>query len=176
MGGVLLQDGSHVRVPLSAAKALDMFEYQSTIVMAPWNFETSAWVAYNRQYRCEALVNRKVNWCQTNARLYNGTFTGSAKSIPRCKHCLSDTHATANCPLEPNLGAVVATTQPSFSLTAPSSSEVCRKYNTGRCMFLQCQYRHVCQGCRYPHPLTQCPKRGTSPRGNQPHKRSPRSR
>lgn len=154
-------------------KAPDMFAYQSTIVRAARNLEMSAWVAYDRQYRREALANRDLNWCQINVRLYNEAFTGRARSIPRCKHCLSDTHATANCPLEPSLGGVAATTQPPFSLTAPGSSEVCRKYNTGRCTLLQCRYRHVCQGCGYPHSLTQCPKSGASTRGNQPRERSP---
>ena len=154
-------------------KAPDMFAYQSTIVRAARNLEMSAWVAYDRQYRREALANRDLNWCQINVRLYNEAFTGRARSIPRCKHCLSDTHATANCPLEPSLGGVAATTQPPFSLTAPGSSEVCRKYNTGRCTLLQCRYHHVCQGCGYPHSLIQCPKSGASTRGNQPRERSP---
>ena len=152
-------------------KAPELFAYQATIVRASRNVEGNSWVAYDRQYRREALANRDLNWSQMNTRLYNEAFTGRAKSIPRCRHCLSDTHTTTNCPLEPNLGGAVST-QPPVSSTIPSSSEVCRKYNTGRCTYTLCRYRHVCQGCFYPHPWNQCPK-NSSGSSNPPRERSP---
>eukprot|EP00731_Ephydatia_muelleri_P008707 Em0004g1045a len=45
------------------------------------------WVAYDRQYRREALARKDLNWSATNSRLYNEAFTGCAKAIPRCCHC-----------------------------------------------------------------------------------------
>ena len=127
-------------------KAPELFAYQATIVRASRNFKGNSWVAYNCQYRCEALANRDLNWSQMNARLYNKAFTGHAKSL-----VAGIASVTLTCPLEPNLGSTVST-QPPFSSTIPSSSEVCRKYNTGRCTYTLCRYRHVCQGCCYPHP------------------------
>ena len=132
-------------------KAPEMFSYQASIVRVARNFEGTFWVVYDRQYRQEALANRDLNWSRINSRLYNEAFTGRAKAIPCCKHCLSDTHLTANCFLEPNLG--VAQPQSTFGTSIPSSSaEICRNYNAGRCTYNRCRYRHICQDCSYPHP------------------------
>ena len=101
-------------------KAPEMFAYQATIFRAARNFEGNLWVAYDHQYRREAHANRDLNWSQMNTRLYNEAFTGRTESIPRCRHCLSDTHTTTNCPLEPNLGGAVST-QPPFRSTIPAA-------------------------------------------------------
>ena len=88
-----------------------------------------AWVAYDTQYCRETLANRNLNWSRINSRLYNEAFTRRAKAIPRCKHCLGDTHLTANCSLKPNIG--VANPESTFGASSPSSSEICRNYNAG---------------------------------------------
>ena len=80
-------------------KAAEFWAYQTSILRAARNFEGTAWVAYDRQYRREALARQDLNWSACNARLYNEAFTGRAKAIPRCQHCLSETHASATCPL-----------------------------------------------------------------------------
>lgn len=73
-------------------KAPEMFCYQASIVRAARNFEGNSWVAYDRQYRREALANKDLNWSQMNSRLYNEAFTGRAKNIPRCRHIALATH------------------------------------------------------------------------------------
>ena len=80
-------------------KVPEMFSYQASIVKAAQNFEGTSWVAYDRQYRREALAHRDLNWSRIDSRLYSEAFTERAKAIPRCKHCLSDTHLMANCSL-----------------------------------------------------------------------------
>ncbi|KAL5518219.1 hypothetical protein EMCRGX_G003910 [Ephydatia muelleri] len=122
-------------------KGPELWAYQASIVRAARNYEGLAWVAYDRQ-------------------LYNEAFTGRAKAIPRCRHCLSDSHTTAHCILDATLGTPTQVHPNAGS----SSSEICRSYNAGRCQYVRCRYRHVCQECSYPHPWIQCPKnssRGT---------------
>ena len=119
------------------SKSPELWTYQALIVRAARNFEGTAWVAYDRQYRREA-------------------FTGHAKAIPRCRHCLSDSHPTSACSLEPTLGSNPVNTGTGQS-TQPSQ-EVCRLYNAGRFHHPRCRYRHVCQDCAYQHPWTQCPR------------------
>ena len=138
------------------SKSHELWAYLASIVRAARNFEGSAWVAYDRQYRREALARKDLDWSQPNARLYSEAFTGRAKAIPRCRHCLSDSHTTSACSLEPTLGS-----NPINSGTGQStqpSQEVCRLYNAGRCHHPRCRYRHVCQDCAYQHPWTQCPR------------------
>ena len=39
-----------------------------------------------------------VAWAKIDPALYNETFTGRARAIPRCHFCLSDNHLEAECP------------------------------------------------------------------------------
>jgi hypothetical protein len=68
-------------------KAGELFAYQASIVRAERNYEGKRWVAYDRQYRREALARKDLNWSITDPRLYNEAFTGRARSIARCSYC-----------------------------------------------------------------------------------------
>lgn len=147
-------------------KAPELWAYQSTIVRAARNYEGGAWVAYDRQYRREALANKNLDWSVPNHRLYNEAFTGRAKSIPRCHICLSDTHPTHQCPSNPNLltgfgwqdTRLAPTAQWHTRSTPPNRPEICRNYNENRCFHPKCRYIHVCLECSYPHPYASCPR------------------
>ena len=150
-------------------KGPELWAYQASIVRAARNYEGLAWVAYDRQYRREALARKDLKWSATNSRLYNEAFTGRAKAIPRCRHCLSDSHTTAHCTLDATLGTPTQVHPNAGS----SSSEICRSYNAGRCQYVRCRYRHVCQERSYPHPWIQCPKNSSRGGPDQPRMRSP---
>ncbi len=68
-------------------KAPELFAYLATIVRAEWNYEHGRWVAYDRQFRREALAKKCLDWSVPDPRLYSETFTGRARSIPRCSLC-----------------------------------------------------------------------------------------
>ncbi len=73
-------------------KAPELFAYMATIIRAERNFQEGSWVAYDRQYRREALARRDLNWSRTDSTLYNEAFTGRAKTIPRCNYCMQEDH------------------------------------------------------------------------------------
>ena len=167
-------------------KAPELWAYQSTILKAAHNYEGSNWVAYDRQFRREMLARRDLNWSATNTRLYNEAFTGRARTIPRCPHCLSKDHGGASCPHNPNppiLGWLqppmpVQWVQPSQFQPSPAAAprpaparEVCRSYNMNRCRFSRCRFAHVCSECGGAHAAPSCPSprqfpdRGPAPRG-----------
>ena len=81
-------------------KAPELWAYQATILRAAQNYEGTAWVAYDRQFRREA--RKDLNWSVTHPRLYIEAFTGRAKAIPRCPHCLSENHVGLHCLVNPN--------------------------------------------------------------------------
>jgi len=83
-------------------KGPELWAYQATILRAAHNYEGANWVAYDRQYRRDMLAKKDLNWSVPNSRLYNEAFTGRARSIPRCQHCLSEDHYASNCPHNPN--------------------------------------------------------------------------
>ena len=61
-------------------KAPELLAYQSSIIRAERNYEGKQWVAYDRQYRREALAQKDLNWSVPNVRLYNEAFTGQANT------------------------------------------------------------------------------------------------
>ena len=151
-------------------KAKELFAYQTSIVRAERNYEGKRWVTYDRQYRREALACKDLNWSVTDLRLYNEAFTGRARSIARCGYCLQDDHISNQCPRNPHgpiFGwfpdpAVLAAHTPGAVTSQPSPnrgqpSEVCRRYNEGRCRYSRCRYRHQCSDCGGPHTWVSCP-------------------
>ena len=52
-------------------KGPELWAYQATIVKAARNYEGSAWVAYDRQFRQQALARKDLNWSVIDFRLYN---------------------------------------------------------------------------------------------------------
>ena len=144
-------------------KAPELWAYQSLIIRAARNYEGQAWVAYDRQYRREALARRDLNWSMLDSRLYNEAFTGRARAIARCQHCLSEAHGTTNCPTNPNPSTYQPPTEfantsgiPGARSVAGGRQEICWSFNEGRCQFLYCKYLHICKECYHPHPWIAC--------------------
>ena len=82
-------------------KGPELWAYQSTILNAAHSYEGVTWVAYDRQFRREMLARKDLNWSIPNSRLYNEAFTGRAKIMQRCQHCLSEDHGSTGCPQHP---------------------------------------------------------------------------
>ena len=136
-------------------KCAEMWAYQSSIIRAARNFDGTSWVAYDRQFRREAMARKDLNWSVTNARLYSEAFTGRARAIPRCRYCLSETHELRACPVNPDNLDPTTRRQPSLTVSA---KDVCQNYNEGRCRYSRCKYQHVCSECYRPHPWSTCPR------------------
>ena len=154
-------------------KAAELWAYQTTIIHAAHTYEGANWVAYDRLYRREMLAAKNLNWSVPNQRLYSEAFTGRAKRHPQCPHCLSEDHAAAGCPHNPNPPFVrwfQGTPHLQFGPAAsgpPSAAplkaqEVCRNFNSNRCRFTRCRYLHACTDCSGPHAAVNCPNRQPS--------------
>ena len=147
-------------------KALELFAYQAAIIRAERNYEAGRWVAYDRQFRREALARRDLNWSTPDPRLYSEAFTGRARSTPpRCTYCLQDDHPTQRCPQNPDQpwaawlsGAAPWQGPPGTPTSRPSnrSSELCRRFNEGRCRLAACRYTHTSRACGGSHPAISC--------------------
>ncbi len=149
-------------------KAPELFAYQALIIRAERTFESACWVAYDRQFRRQALSRGDLNWSVPDARLYNISFTGRAKAINRCAECYSEDHLADRCPtlINQSLTALVqAAASPhayqvnagpqtfpphklNQTLALPGAAqETCRRYNAGTCRSRMCKYVHVCIDC-----------------------------
>ena len=52
-------------------KAPELFAYLATVVRAERTYEAGRWVAYDRQFRREALARKDLNWSATDSRLFS---------------------------------------------------------------------------------------------------------
>ena len=164
-------------------KAPELWAYQTIIVKAAHAYEGSNWVSYDRQFRKEMLACKDLNWSVLDARLYEA-FTGRAKSIPRCSHCLSEDHTAAVCQFNPKLPIMGWLQDPSqfFASTAlltqlqgSGRRVTCRNYNSERCYLSGFRFSHTCSECQSPHPATRCPQ-STASHGRPPAGPEPRTR
>ena len=146
------------------SKAAELWAYQSAIIRAARNFEGTAWVAYDRQYRREALARKDLNWSVVNSRLYSEAFTGRAKIILRCRHCLSETHDLRACPSNPD--TILDQIRRPLSPHMHSARDICRNYNDRRCHYDRCKYQHICRECLGPHPWLSCSRNTRREDGN----------
>ena len=144
-------------------KAPELFMYMAAIVRAERNYGGNRWVLYDRCYRREALANKSLDWSQMNSRLYSEAFTGYAKAIPRCTHCLQDDHVSAACPQNPTRGWfpwLPESSAPPPGPTQHQQQERCNRFNDGRCRNTanSCKFLHKCKECWGPHPIISCPR------------------
>ena len=162
-------------------KGPELWAYQTTILKAAHNYECGN---YYRQYRRDMFARKDPNWSTPNTRLYNEAFTGRAKIILHCPHCLSEDHVAASCPHSPNpllMGWVPDpcshTPQGHYSLAAPQGTsphrEVCHNFNDNRCRFAWCRFQHM---CGEPHPAVFSPCRAGPTGAGQPSRGQPPSR
>ncbi len=160
-------------------KAPELLAYLATIVRAERNYEPGRWVAYDRQFRREALAKKCLDWSVPDARLYSEAFTGRARSIPRCSLCLQDDHQANVCPQNRDqpwwvwpFGSGPAGppqgNQGTLPRTPRKAADVCRRFNEGRCRLPSCRYVHACKECGGDHPSMHCGR--TRPRARSPHR------
>ena len=136
--------------------------YLRTITRASRNFEGTAWATYDMAYRRQAANQRSLDWATIDPALYNESFTGRAKSIPRCRYCLADSHRTQECAFAPEERRG-GSQQYQDRNQAIGAVEICRLFNKpagNQCKYKFCRYAHVCAKCRRgAHPAAECANR-----------------
>lgn len=147
--------------------------YQQTIVKAHRAFTGEGWITYDTCYRRKAAVLKSLDWGVVDFTLYNETFTGRAKSIPRCRHCLSEHHPSHECTYVPDsrVDMLPRTSTRAARMLAP----ICQLYNGkngSRCNFNPCKFQHLCADCWGNHPAAYC-RKYKSPLTKRPRSRSP---
>ena len=116
--------------------------YLRTITRASRNFEGTAWAPYDMAYRRQAANQKSLDWATIDPALYNEAFTGWAKSIPRCRYCLPDTHKTHDCVFAPEERRG-GSQQNQDRNHATGAVEICRLFNkpAGKPAGNQCKYK-----------------------------------
>ena len=89
----------------------EFMSYQATIIKCARDFHGPAWAQYDRAYRRQVAQTKDLRWSRLNPTLYSLCFAGKAKRLVVCAHCLSDSHATDQCPENMDLGAALMSWQ-----------------------------------------------------------------
>ena len=158
-------------------KAPHFWSYLRTITKASRNFEGPAWASYDIAYRRQAANRKTLEWSTIDPALYNEAFTGRAKAIPRCRHCLAETHHSEECAFAPQLDDFQERRRSRGSRQAsspysrpPGTVDLCGLFNKpegNQCRYKACVFAHICSKCRRsPHPASECGR--TLLRPNQP--------
>ena len=142
------------------AKVPQLLAYQRRIIRSYKKYAGQGWITYDVSYRHSAANTKSLDWDKLDSDLYNETFTGRAKAIPRCAHCSSELHTTSQCPQGP--------ATPSMYQPPPMTSRVfihdipvCFDFNHesgNKCKFKWCKFAHICINCRGRHPKSNCPQ------------------
>ena len=113
-----------------------------------------------------------TGWGIIDAILYSKAYMSRAKVQPHCHFCLSDTHASQECPYAPTddtspqpkvpRGHMTALRSHQPCLTSGSTVKLCSIFNKvegTQCCYLFGCYSHICEKCNAgPHPATDCGK------------------
>ena len=151
--------------------------YQRTIIKAHRSFVGDGWVIYDSYYRRKAAVTKNLDWASIDFTLYNETFSGRAKALERCRHCLSEHHLSSECQYAPVANPAIRPPLPQYMARQPQQS--CQLFNSrlgNRCRFHPCKYAHTCSACGGTHPASSCtrglrPPVSKYPRAESPHPR-----
>ena len=145
------------------SKVLEFIAYQSLIIRCYKDFDSPAWVQYDRAFRRQAAVSKHFDWSRVNTTQYSLCFA--------CCHCLIDNHPFESCPEAPQSTALIhpppaqrpmptnLATSASVTHRTANSVGICRLFNARdgpRCFYKACRYAHACMKCKGGHPASAC--------------------
>ena len=144
---------AYLFVVLSAApsRAPELVAYQAIITDANRKFHPDGWLAYDRQFRSAASLNKTLRWDVVEPTLWQLTMTGTKRQP--CFNCQLPHPQGARCPFRAS-----ARRQSGFTRATHKGREVCYNFNFMRCSNRQCPRTHVCLSCGGDHPRAKCPR------------------
>ena len=149
----------------------ELMAYQITILKASKSFVGEGWVTYDTYYRHKAAATKSLRWGEVDFNLYNETFAGRARAVPRCKHCSSEHHSSDECMYAPD----VLTPGRAAPLRNDTKCLLFNSNSGNKCRYKNCKFDHRCVRCGGSHPVATC-YRSRSPGERQRQPRSPHDR
>ena len=124
----------------------DLLAYQTLIIESQLEYQSDAWMGYDRRFRQRAAANPHTSWSTINTTLWNLAFAGKARAA-RCNHCFSLSHASNQCEWAPDITPNDSNyRQPPHLKYQP----ICKAWNTDTrpgCSYANCAYKYICWYC-----------------------------
>ena len=136
----------------------DLLGYLVHMIKASLEFEGSAWAKYDSTFRRQAAAMGNENWSSLNLSLFAMSFTGKGKSSTKCDNCLGNGHVVSGCPflMDQRPESTMGWDSYGDSVGKGGMWPRCRRFNEGKCTFLDCSFRHVCSRCNGKHLAIVC--------------------
>ena len=142
--------------------------YMIHIIKASQEYEGSVWFMYGEAFRRQAAATGLTEWSKINPSVFTVCFITRARSGTRCELFLTLGHNAEGCTRsegEVDLALRLRTMDAALGSSHLRSSErgvppgyeatdACKLFNTGRCHYQPCKFRHVCRTCKGDHPAT----------------------
>eukprot|EP00118_Oscarella_pearsei_P022426 m.259447 g.259447 ORF g.259447 m.259447 type:complete len:379 (+) comp40421_c0_seq6:409-1545(+) len=147
-----------VRASANSKWAVPMFAHMALILQETARCGGDGWRGYDARFRQMAAASLGAPWGTLNSGLFAQTFFSlQAQSSSRCTNCNAYDHQPAECSL--------AHLQPGHDsrhgrgekrAARDDNPPICRAYNSGKCTFQNCKFRHICANCYKDHRSRDC--------------------
>ncbi len=152
----------------------ELLSYMAMIIKCARDYEGIAWAQYDRNFRKAKCQRKDLRWSQIDQTMYTVCFNSRNSRCMVCDHCLSDTHAAAQCPeiqsqwfwpSQPsgsggNIRSVRGPGQfekKQRKLEGGTTPRYCWTFNAGaKCSYESCKFAHICSECNGEHPKVSC--------------------
>ena len=124
----------------------DLTTYKLLILRTYRQFQSTAWLTYDKAFRQHAAALNLTDWSELNVQLFNFYTAGSAA---KPSHSIPQPRVDRVNDGQGNSAAFV----------------VCASWNRGRCVAptALCRFRHACSNCSADHRGINCPTSGKAP-------------
>jgi hypothetical protein len=139
-----------------------LIAYRRFIQQSDEKYNWSAVRAYDCRFRAHLGKTHSFDYHIVNMQLFSEVFDViSLKATRKCFRCEALDHIASNCPFREG--------NPLEEKKTDKETEICNKFNEGKCYFSSCRRIHVCRQCQGPSPHVSCPcNQGNRAAYNQP--------
>ena len=130
---------SAVATHADPSRAFSLATYASIVLGLARDSKSQAWLKYDCLFRQAAAVNQALPWHRREQDLW--------------LMALSDTSVVS----PPVTRGPLPFLPPAQRPHTEGDTQICRRWNQGRCTLAYCRFRHVCFVCQSPHATRNCP-------------------
>lgn len=144
--------------------------YAQIVIQLAWKHGGMGWKSYDSRFRKQMAAGVPLEWTKVEPSIMSTSVLNPVSGEGLCSLCWEADHKMADCALaslDPSQKGGARPYRPNprshpYRSSDREGTEVCRKYNGGRCFNASCKYTHSCSRCSPDHPAVDCPGKPNS--------------